>query len=248
MENKRKIHRKFNQLKNGEAFHKNKYYHKIDKPLQKKNLIVFDIDGTLTDSVTVHQKAFTEVLLEIGVKKVTEFKKFKHHTDSFISKEIYEIDREKLFSKVKINELESALTQKISCENFKEIEGAKKLIKFIESKTNFAICYATGSLRRPAEYKLKSIGIKFNAKQLVASDNIYEREKIVSKAIENASKFYNVKKFERIISVGDGLWDLLTAKNLGLEFIGVGLKHKELLIENGAKYVYENLTKFKLND
>ena len=118
------------------------------------------------------------------------------------------------------------------------------LIEFLENKTDFGVCYATGSLRRPAEFKLKSIGIKFKENQLVASDNIHEREKIVSTAIENASEIYNVKKFGRIISVGDGLWDLITAKNLGLEFIGIGFKNKELLIENGAKFVYENLTKF----
>jgi beta-phosphoglucomutase-like phosphatase (HAD superfamily) len=55
--------------------------------LKKKNLIVFDIDGTLTDSVKVHQKAFTEMLLEIGVRQVNaEYKSFKHHTDSYIAK------------------------------------------------------------------------------------------------------------------------------------------------------------------
>jgi hypothetical protein len=49
------------------------------------------------------------------------------------------------------------------------------------------VCYATGSLRRAAEYKLKSIGINFDKKQLVASDNIYEREKIVGEAIKFAT-------------------------------------------------------------
>ena len=216
--------------------------------MQKKNLIVFDIGGTLTDSVNQHQKAFTETLHEIGVAKLnSEFKTFKHHTDSFIAKEIYENEKQTPITESKINKFEIGLTQKITGEKIREIKGAKKLIAMLENKTDFGVCYATGSLRRPAKFKLKSIGVSFKEKQLVASDTIYEREKIVRKAIENASAFYKVKKFERIISVGDGLWDLITANNLGLEFIGIGFKNKNVLIENGAEIVYENLTEFQVD-
>ncbi len=215
--------------------------------MKKKSLIVFDIDGTLTNSVKVHQKAFTEMLIKIGVREVnSEFKSFKHHTDSFIAKEIYESEQNLPFSDVKLNEFESGLNEKIRSEKIEEIAGAKILIEKLEKETDFGVCFATGSLRRLAKYKLQSIGIKFDEIQLVASDVIYEREKIVEKAIKNASEYYNVDKFRRIISVGDGLWDLLTARNLNLEFIGVGTKNKEILIEKGAKIVYENLLNFKI--
>jgi len=40
----------------------------------------------------------------------------------------------------------------------------------------------------------------------------------------------------------------LTAQNLGLEFIGIGLKNKELLIEKGAEVVYENLSEFEIKE
>ena len=207
---------------------------------------MFDIDGTLTDSVILHQKAFTEMLYEIGVNEInSEFKSFKHHTDSFIAKEIFENDKQNPISENNLIEFENGLTQKISLEKIQEISGAKELVERLENNTDFGISFATGSLRRPAEFKLNSIGILFDKMQLVASDKIHEREKIVEKAIENAKKFYGVKKFERIISVGDGLWDLLTAQNLNLEFIGIGLKNKKLLVENGAKIVYESLTEFE---
>lgn len=215
--------------------------------MHKKNLIVFDIDGTLTDSVQLHQKAFTEMLIEIGVEKITsEFKTYKHHTDSFICKEIYELNQKKSLSTEKKNQFEDGLTQKIKNIKIKEIEGAKKLVKFLEDKTDFGVCYATGSLRRPAKFKLKSIGIAFDEDQLIASNDIYEREKIVLEAIEKAQNFYKTQKFGRIISIGDGLWDLMPAKKLRLEFIGIGSKNKEILIDNGAKLVYENLTKINL--
>ena len=144
--------------------------------MKKKNLIVFDIDGTLTDSVTIHKKAFVEVLNKMGVKeKNPAFNFFKHHTDSFIAKEIYESEIDSSFSNEKMNEFESGLNEKISLEKINEISGAKKLIERLEKETDFGVCFATGSLRRPAEYKLKSIGIEFNPNQLVASDHLFEK-------------------------------------------------------------------------
>lgn len=216
--------------------------------MKKKNLIVFDIDGTLTDSVQIHQKAFTEMLYKVGVKSInSEFKTFKHHTDSFIAKEIYETDKGGIFPESKIIEFEKGLTEKICAEKIEEIKGAKELIENIEKNTEFGICYATGSLLRPAKYKLESIKLNYNEELLIASDEIYSREEIVLTAIDKAKTFYNVEKFNRIISVGDGLWDLLTAKFLNLEFIGVGLKNKKTLDDNGAKLVIEDLRGFEIN-
>ncbi|MBL4652608.1 MAG: HAD family hydrolase [Flavobacteriales bacterium] len=217
--------------------------------MKKKNLIVFDIDGTLTDSVGIHQKAFIEALSDLGIEKIdSNFKEYKHHTDSYIAKVIYENDKKELISELKASEFEHHLTKKVIAERIDEIRGATNLIENLENQTDFGVCFATGSLRRPAEFKLKSIGIDFSDKQLVASDDIFERENIVQKAIDNASDFYNVKNFDRIISVGDGLWDLITAKNLGLEFIGVGLTNQKVMAENGTEIHYENLTEFKIKE
>ena len=214
-----------------------------------KNLIVFDIDGTLTDSVTQHIDTFKEVLIEMGVAEINDdFKTFKHHTDSFVSKTIFETKLNEEFTPDKFNLFEKGLTEKLSNQTINEIPGAKVLIDQLQHNPDFGFCFATGSLRRPAEHKLNSIEIPFEDWQLVTSDTIYDREGIVSKAIENAATYYNVTKFERVISVGDGLWDLLTAKNLGLEFIGIGLANKEVLIKNGAEVVYEDLTRFKIGN
>ncbi len=213
--------------------------------MKKNRLIIFDIDGTLADSVMQHQTAFTETLLEIGVNTInSEFKSFKHHTDSFIAKEIYESDQKQPFSKEKFNQFEEVLTKKIITQQFKEISGAKELIEKLKKDPNTMFCFATGSLREAAGHKLKSIGVHFENWQLVASDHIYEREKIVEKVINNSCEHYKIKEFESIISVGDGLWDLITANNLDIEFIGVGLKNKQILFENGAKTVYKDLSDF----
>lgn len=153
----------------------------------------------------------------------------------------------KPFTESKVAEFENILTKKIRSEKIIAIKGAKKAIERIEKNADYGICYATGSLLKPAKFKLDSIGVDFNENLLIASNTIYERENIVSKAIEKAKEIYAVNQFEKIISVGDGLWDLMTAKNLNIDFIGVGLAHKQLLEENGADFILENLTALDQN-
>jgi len=52
----------------------------------KENLLIFDIDGTLTDSVPVHQTGFRNALKNSGITDYdNNFSGYKHHTDSFIS-------------------------------------------------------------------------------------------------------------------------------------------------------------------
>jgi phosphoglycolate phosphatase-like HAD superfamily hydrolase len=216
---------------------------------QKKNLIVFDIDGTLTDSVKIHQSAFITALQQLGVTEIdSNFKAYKHHTDSYIAKVIYEKSTNLSFDEKKIAEFERLLFENISHEPITEINGALKTIAYLEKETDFEVCYATGSLLKPAEYKLNQIGIQFSPKQLVASNSIFERENIVQTAIENAKEFYKIENFDTIISIGDGLWDLVTAKNLSLEFVGVGSLNREILIENGTKIHLNDLTAFDINE
>lgn len=213
---------------------------------KKKSLIIFDIDGTLTDSVKSHQDAFKESLKLIGVELFNDkFSSYKHHTDSHISKVIYESSTKKIFEPSK-KSFEEHLFNLISKEEIKEISGARNFVKKIEDESDFGVCYATGSLFRPAKYKLEQVGIEFIPKLLVASNNIEEREKIIQKAIDNSLKYYQIDSFERIISFGDGLWDLLSAQNLSLEFIGIGDSNKQILEEYGMKKHFSNFKNIQL--
>lgn len=204
--------------------------------IQKKNLVVLDIDGTLTDSVAHHQTAFVAALQQMGVVTInTDFKAYRHHTDAHIAKVIYELDRKENFNAGLLERFEDLLWSLISTAGFKEIKGAVRTVNLLEQATDFGVCYATGSLRKPATYKLHTIGLKFEPGQLVASNEMESREEIVLAAIEQSKYHYEQQQFDRIISIGDGLWDLKTAQALGLEFIGIGTAHKEGLMANGME-------------
>jgi len=214
------------------------------------NLIVFDIDDTLTKSEYQHQLAYVNTMKEFGITEINQnWSEYKHHTDSYILKKNYENNLTDKFDFSFISDFENRMTEIIlSLNKVSEIDGAKNFIDYLTYKTDYAISFATGSLLKPAFVKLNQAGINHNEKLVVGANEIYEREGIVKEAIGRAKEFYNVASFENIISIGDGIWDLKTAKNLGLHFIGFGIKnYTEFKVEN-IKVHIENWNRFDLSE
>ena len=66
--------------------------------LKKKNLIVFDIDDTLTKREFQHQSACVTTMKHFGITDInTLWKTYKHHTDSYILSKNYEANFKKPF-------------------------------------------------------------------------------------------------------------------------------------------------------
>lgn len=217
----------------------------MNKPL---TLLVFDIDGTLTDTTQVYTRVFLEAMTQIGAGPFTEkVGPFKHHTDSYIARYLYEQRTGEEFDKHIASEFEYTIADLLAKETIKEIAGAGALLHQLSQQTKYAICFATGSLLKTAQMKLDAINAKYEPQQLVASDQLEERVQIVQQAITNAHSHHGVTKFDRIISLGDGLWDLKTAQELGIDFIGVGNENVEVLKQNGMQNHLENFVNLNLD-
>ncbi|MCA1640363.1 MAG: HAD hydrolase-like protein, partial [Acidobacteria bacterium] len=83
------------------------------------------------------------------------------------------------------------------------------------------------------------------------ADDAVSREEILQIAIEKSLKKYGLAKFEKVVSIGDGVWDVRTAKNLNLDFIGIASgKRADALRDAGANYIikdfrdYENFLEY----
>ena len=65
----------------------------------KTSIAVFDIDGTLTDSVALHQAAFAEALQTFGFPALEmDWPNYQHHSDSAIFLEGNRNDRSQILS------------------------------------------------------------------------------------------------------------------------------------------------------
>ncbi len=195
--------------------------------MKKKNLIVFDIDDTLTKSENQHQTAFVNTMIDFGITEINQnWKSYKNVTDSYILKQNFEANFKKDFDLSLISGFEDKMTETfLKLSNTVEIEGANNVVNFFMKETNYAICFATGSLLKPALIKLEQASINFVPTLVAASNSIYTREDIVKTAIKKAENYFQVDEFDNIISVGDGIWDLKTARNLGIHFLGIRNKN-----------------------
>ncbi|WP_323789833.1 HAD family hydrolase [Psychroserpens sp.] len=214
------------------------------------NLIVFDIDDTLTKSEYQHQLAYVNTMKAFGITVINEnWRAYLHHTDSYILKENYNRNLNSNFEFSFIDDFEKRMTELIlDLEPVSAINGAQDFISNLNINPDYAIAFATGSLLEPAIVKLDQAGINYNKDLVVGSNLIFEREGIVLEAIQKAKTFYGVDVFDNIISVGDGLWDLKTARNLGVHFIGIGMKNYQDFKKERINYHIKDWNNFNLSD
>ncbi|WP_369790447.1 HAD family hydrolase [Rouxiella sp. WC2420] len=204
---------------------------------KKTGIVVFDIDGTLTDSIPQHQIAFENALRSFNFPALrTDWANYLHHTDSAIFVQAWA--EAKFTSLSDLAELETRyireLDQQLAKKPFAEIAGAASFIHWLNEQ-GWKVVYATGSLRYGAEKKLAALDIDLRDAILVTASEYQIREDLLINAIKQATEKYSLPAGQKIISIGDGVWDLKTAENLDVAFIGIGVGAKaKLLTDLGA--------------
>jgi len=215
--------------------------------MKKTKLLIFDIDGTLIDSVSGYHEVIINAMTDIGIKEIdTDFNALKHHTDSYALKYNYENFFNKELPVALLDQFESLIVKYLKIQpKTVAISGVNEVLSQLEN-SEYAIAFATGSLPESAILKMKESGLTMEVAVLSTSKTSFSREGFVTEAIEKAKSFYKVISFEKVISVGDGIWDLKTAQNLNLEFIGIGVKNKAVMQANGMQYWFEDFSSFRM--
>jgi phosphoglycolate phosphatase-like HAD superfamily hydrolase len=187
-------------------------------------VLVFDIDGTLLDSVHAHQSALLEAYdslgLEIGQRSLSEF---PDHTDSAIFDLLVAEAHGRHASAGELLELDLTLAGEYRRRVIEappaEIAGARILLEQLHGDPRFRVAFATGSMRAVATQKLSQLDVNTRAAVLVTASEFLTREEIVMAAIGHATAADEPEL--PAISIGDGIWDERTALKLGLPFVAV---------------------------
>ncbi|BCQ37389.1 MULTISPECIES: HAD family hydrolase [Erwinia] len=203
------------------------------------SIIVLDIDGTLTDSVRPHQIAFEQALRSFPFPALsTDWGQYQHHSDSGIFYEAWELAG--FNGKPDLIQLEEqyrlAYDQVLAQHPVTPVAGASAFIASLSQ--TWGIVFATGSLRSGALHKLSVIGIDPDDFILITASEFHTREEIVQQAVQAGSLRYQIRQPQRVISIGDGIWDLKTARNLGYEFLGIGEGTKAEQLRTSGATVY----------
>lgn len=218
-------------------------------------LAIFDIDGTLTETNEVDNECFVRAFAESHqISDIeTDWTKYKHVTDSGILLEIFETKlerapKEKDFAAFKhcfIKNLKEFAGK--DAKLFAEIPNAKIMLEKLRLEKDWAIALATGCYYDSAELKLRAAKLNIKDFPIATADDAVSREEILLIAIGKSLERYRQNEFEKIFSIGDGVWDLRTAKNLNLEFIGIaGGERAEKLRREGAQFLIEDFRDYKV--
>lgn len=208
-------------------------------------LAIFDIDGTLTDTNAVDDECFLLAAADAFELDAggLDWTGAPHVTDSTIARWMSEHHRGRAATSAELDGLvrrflallEEQLAR--SPARFAPIAGAVGLLPSLRA-AGWDVALATGGWGRSARFKLTAAGIHEPELVLACADDGLTREEIVLLARDRAAAEHRRESYTRIVSVGDGVWDVRTAANLGIPFVGVGAGERAArLREAGASVV-----------
>ncbi len=209
------------------------------------HLVIFDIDGTLTDTNGIDHRAYFDAYQSLtGIDAHSaKWEHFVHFTDLSITRELYRqhFDREPLPSEINaIQEHMLRSFEKVAVEEpeqFRQVPGSGSFFDAVRGREGYAVAIGTGCWSFSAQFKLGLAGFPEGI-AMGHSDHHYTRHAIAADAVRLAKIQYGVQGFERITYLGDGTWDLKTSALMNFHFVGIDVKSNGTLRALGAKHVF----------
>ena len=208
-------------------------------------LAIFDIDGTLIDSMGLDDSAYARALADtFGLADVSsDWDSYTQVTDSGIAHEVCERHRGRAPHCDELAVLRGRFLELLE-EDVREagyvvppIAGVAASTKRLHAE-GWAICLASGGWRKSALAKLRWAGLDVSQWPAAFADDALAREEITRVAITRATEAYGCSHFERVVYIGDGTWDVRSCRSIGLPFVGIGSgSQAQELKRLGASYV-----------
>ncbi len=197
------------------------------RPSSLMTLVMFDIDGTLTESFALDAVAFLDALHDVfGFDHVSDdWASYQHVTDAGILAEVFDLRWSRPPSPEEIARIQAHFVALLSARvaavgGIQPVSGAEALLARLLASPDHAVAYASGGWGAAARMKLRSAGLPITGVPCAFSDDEISREGLCRLAQARAEVHYG-QTFSRIIYVGDGVWDVRASKRLGYGFIGV---------------------------
>ena len=184
--------------------------------------IIFDIDGTLIESMSVDTQLYFSAVQEVlGPVRIRKLGDYDHVTDSGVLEQIlddngYPVDHEVARS-VKAVFVEGIRRHIEKVGSFPVIEGAVQFVESVRESNDRCVAIATGGWRESALLKLSGAGFNMTGVPLVTGDDSRSRTEIMKLALEKAGD-----DVSSVTYFGDAVWDQRACSELGWDFVAVG--------------------------
>ena len=216
-------------------------------------LAIFDIDGTLTNTNSVDNECFVKALAEAcEITEIdTDWAAYPHTTDSGITQHVFREKFGRSPEETEVGKFKSCFVEMLSeqyqsnSSSFAEVAGASMALNRLPQNSDWAVAIATGCWRESALLKLKAAKIDADRIPAAYAEDGLSREDILRAAVSRSLEQNRVSRFEKIVSIGDGVWDVRTARRLNFAFLGIGCGESATrLRQAGAKHVVEDFSDF----
>ena len=218
-------------------------------------LAIFDIDGTLTNTNRVDDECFVKALAEAhAITEIdTDWATYPHTTDSGIILHIFQEKFGRNPDETEVGEFKSCFVNMLgeqyqsNSSSFAEIAGASFALHRLRRESDWAAAIATGCWRESALLKLRAARIDIDGIPAAYAEDGLSREEILRAAVSRSLKQYRLSSFGKIVSIGDGLWDVRAARRLNFTFLGVGGgESRAMLHQAGSRHVVEDFADYDL--
>ena len=185
--------------------------------------IVFDIDGTLIESMTIDSELFfSSVAAVLGpVEFRAKLNDYDHVTDTGLIAQLMDDNALSLepgaVDSIRTLFVTGLIEHIQTVGPFTPIHGAIQMIDRLNLAAEYRVAIATGGWRNSALLKLESSGFNVDGVPIVSCDDSPSRTEIMRIALARLGN-----DFESVTYFGDADWDRRACQTLGWEFVPVG--------------------------
>jgi phosphoglycolate phosphatase-like HAD superfamily hydrolase len=208
-------------------------------------LAVFDLDGTLLATSGVDDDCYVRAVRDVfGIEGIsTDWGAYPHSTDGAILRAVVEQHLERTLAADDLQRMQdrfvALLTEEAAArpERFRATPGAHEAFSALRA-AGWHPAIATGGWKRSALLKLAAADLAIDGVAAAFADDHESREGIIQAAIARSGATPS-----RVTYIGDGVWDLKAARNLGIGFGGVATGARAAALRaGGAVIVHADLT------
>lgn len=219
------------------------------------NLVMFDMDGTLTDSFSFDENCYVLAIQQaLGLPRVVpDWEGYAHASSSYCLDAIVRAHHGRPVTSAESEAVQRrmvALMAEIGAEKARhtaEIPGAADCVRALLDQGH-AVAIASGDWAATARHKLTTARIPYHGLPAAFCDDSHVRTEIMQTALARAAAHYGVGQFERVVYVGDALWDIRACRELGWPLVSIAEgAHAERMRTLGATQViahYQPLENF----
>jgi phosphoglycolate phosphatase-like HAD superfamily hydrolase len=212
------------------------------------HLVMFDVDGTLTETMKVDEECFVRSFKDMfGLTDIdTAWSHYPHTTDSGIFHDIFTSRIGQSPTAQEVSRFREYFVQLLAAASsqspFASVRGADRLLSRLAQGGSHCVSFATGGWRDSARLKMASAGMCFDDHPAATADDAMDRESIMTLSRQRAVERYGMS-FACTVYVGDGVWDARACRSVGVPFIGIGTGRRATrLSAEGAVRVFPDFS------